>query len=76
MSLARLAARAQIALSIIFIAGYFVVLGLFLFGIIKTPPTWKDALVTLLGVITGGVMTIIGYWFSRQRPNDQEPPKE
>jgi len=75
MSLDRLAAKAQIALSVIFILGYFAVLGMFLFGFIKTPPTWKDALTALLGVITGGVMTIIGYWFSRQRPNVQDENK-
>lgn len=74
MSLARTAARAQIALSVIFIVGYFAVLAMFLFGIIRTPPTWKDALTALLGVITGGVITILGYWFSRQRPNDKDAP--
>lgn len=75
MSAARFTARAQIALSVLFIVGYFAVLAMFLFGIIRTPPTWKDALTALLGVITGGVMTIVGYWFSRQRPNETDDPK-
>ena len=72
MSLARTAARAQIALSIVFIGGYFAVLVMFLLGYIRTPPTWKDALTALLGVITGGVLTILSYWFARQRPNDKD----
>lgn len=66
----RMAAVAQIGLSILFIIGYFVVLALFLLGYIKTPETWKDALTALLGVITAGVIQILGYWFSRQRQSD------
>lgn len=72
MSLARFAARAQVALSVIFIVGYFAVLATFLFGEVKTPLAWAQVLTALLGVITGSVVTIIGYWFSRQRPNDQD----
>jgi Zn-dependent protease with chaperone function len=68
MSNERLVAAAQIGLSALFIAGYFIVLYLFLKGQIKTPPDWKDALTLLLGVITGSITTIIAFWFSRQRP--------
>lgn len=60
-------AVAQILLSVVFIVGYFFVLALFILGYIQTPPTWKDALTALLGVITGSLGTIVGYWFSRQR---------
>lgn len=69
----RTVAFAQIGLSIVFIAGYFFVLALFVLGYIKTPPEWKEALIALLGVITGNIATIVGYWFSRQRQS-QEPP--
>lgn len=60
---------AQIILSAIFLAGYFTVLVLFLMGYVLTPPSWKDALTALLGVITAGVMTILNFWFARQRSN-------
>ena len=67
MTSARLIAGAQIALSAVFLLGYFAVLVLFLLGKIHTPETWKDALVALLGVITGGVGIILNFWFSRSR---------
>lgn len=60
-------AWAQIALSIIFIVAYFGVLVLFLLGYVKVPPDWKDVLQTLLAVLTSGVITILSYWFARQR---------
>lgn len=72
MTTARSVARAQIVLSVVFLAGYFAMLALFLLGYIRTPPEWKDQLGILLGVLTGGAMTIIQFWFSRSRPGDQE----
>ncbi len=74
MSNERTVAWAQIGLSIIFIAGYFSVVVLFLSGNIRTPPDWKDALTLLLGVITGSITTIVAFWFSRQRPSDKVNP--
>lgn len=67
---ARIIARAQILLSILFLAGYFGVLTIFLLGWVATPPDWKEALIALLGVITGSVMTIVGFWFSRSREGE------
>jgi uncharacterized membrane protein YbhN (UPF0104 family) len=60
-------AYAQILLSAVFIGGYFFVLYLFLDGHVKVPPEFKDTFGTLLGVITGGVLLILNYWFARQR---------
>lgn len=60
-------AGAQIGLSAIYIIGYFVMLWAFLRGHIATPPEWKDQLGILLGVLTAGVGTILGFWFSRSR---------
>jgi hypothetical protein len=60
-------AYAQIILSSIFMVGYFAIVAIFLLGYVKTPPDWKDAFTALLGVLTAGVGTILGYWFSRQR---------
>jgi len=66
----RLISAAQIGLSVIFLAGYFGVLATFLLGYIKTPAEWKEPLIALLGVITGSVLTIVGFWFSRSRESD------
>lgn len=67
---ARIISFAQIGLSVLFLAGYFAVLVVFLMGYVKTPPEWKEALIALLGVITGSVLTIVGFWFSRSRGHE------
>lgn len=67
-------AWAQIALSFCFIGGYFVVLGIFLLGYVRVPLDYKDAFMTLLGVITGSVGTVIAFWFSRQRNGSSGSP--
>jgi|GEM_PF-1836408 len=66
----RLVGFAQITLSLLFLLGYFAVLILFLLGHVKTAPEWRDALIALLGVITGAVGTIMAFWFSRGRPRE------
>jgi len=58
---------AQIAISLLFLTGYFAVLAMFLTGWVKTPEMWRDALIALLGVITGGVGVILAFWFARSR---------
>lgn len=60
-------AYAQIVLSIVFISGYFFVLYAFIEGRVKVPVDWKDAMMTLLGVLTASVVQVFNYWFSRQR---------
>jgi uncharacterized membrane protein YccC len=69
----RIISYAQIGLSVLFLAGYFAVLVVFLMGYVKTPPEWKEALIALLGVITGSVLTIVGFWFSRSRESATNP---
>jgi hypothetical protein len=64
----RLVGFAQILLSFLFLGCFFVVLGLFLLGYVKTDPQWRDALIALIGVITGSVTTIVTFWFARSRP--------
>jgi Zn-dependent protease with chaperone function len=66
----RIISFAQIGLSAVFLVGYFVVLILFVTGNIKTPPEWKEALIALLGVITGGIGTILAFWFARAREKE------
>lgn len=69
----RLIGFAQISLSVLFLVGYFGILALFLFGIIKTPAEWKDALTALLGVLTAAVGTVMSFWFNRYRPVGESP---
>ena len=68
----KLIATAQLILSGVFLGGYFAVLVMFLLGYIHTPVEWKDALIALLGVITGGVGVILSFWFSRSRATPGE----
>lgn len=73
MSGERTISRAQISLSAIFLIGYFAILGAFLLGFTKVPLEWKDTFQTLLGVLTAGVGTILGFWFSRSRGGNDPP---
>ena len=68
---------AQIALTIIFLVGYFIVLSDFIHGRVRVDEAWRDTLQTLLSVLTAGVLLILQYWFSRQRtsnPTNGETP--
>jgi protein-S-isoprenylcysteine O-methyltransferase Ste14 len=64
---------AQVVLSAIFIGGYFVLMYQFMVGNVHVPETFKDAFLTLLGVLTAGVGLILSFWFQRQR--EQTPPQ-
>jgi hypothetical protein len=66
-------ARAQIALSAVFLIGYFAMLALFITGKVATPVEWKDTLAALLAVLTAGVMLVLNFWFSRSRPQESPP---
>jgi len=67
---ARITAMAQVGLSALFMIGYFLMLGLFLTGYVKTPPEWKDTLGALLSVLTAGALLILQFWFSRERSKE------
>ena len=75
----RVVATAQILLSMLFVAGYFLVLSEFIHGRIAVPIEWKDTLQTLLSLLTAGVLMILQFWFLRSRPQDPNetapPPK-
>jgi hypothetical protein len=65
----------QGALTAIFLIGYFWTLRDFLHGNVRTPIEWNDTLKSLLSVLTAGVLTILYFWFNRQRDNSPtEPP--
>lgn len=63
---------AQIILSATFIIGYFWVLSAFIDGKVKVPIDWKDAMMTLLGVLTANVVQVMSYWFARQRASTDQ----
>ncbi len=65
-------AYAQIILSIVFIAGYFMVLSDFIHGNIKVGIEWKDTIGALLAILTASVLQICNYWFSRHRDSKPE----
>lgn len=70
----RLIGFAQVALSALYIAAYFAVLVLFLTGVVHPPKEWKEVLISLISVLTGGVLLILQFWFSRGRPQGTELP--
>lgn len=74
MNTDRTVAFAQILLSVVYTAGYFMVLQTFLDGEIKTPPEWKDVLATLISLLTAGELLMIQFWFSRARPTSTAQP--
>ena len=65
----------QAALTLVYLVGYFFVLSTFLHGKVDTPEAWADTVKALISVLTAGVLTIIGYWFNRQRTST-DPPQE
>lgn len=65
----RLVGFAQVVMSVVFVTGYFCVLGLFLLGYVKAPVEWKDVLTALISLLTAGVLLILQFWFSRSRPH-------
>lgn len=67
-----LVATAQVLLSCLFLTGYFLLVYSFMSGNVRVPVDYKEAFLTLLGVLTAGVGTIMAYWFQRQRPPDSQ----
>lgn len=63
---------AQVALSSVFIIGYFLLVREFMKGNVHVPVDFKEAFIALIGVLTAGVGQILSYWFQRQR--EQTPP--
>ena len=66
----------QAVLSVVFLAGYFYVLIRFLDGRVKIPGEFHDMIMTLLGVLTASVGSVMGFWFARQRNSTDPLSKE
>lgn len=60
-------ALSQIALSILFFAGYFSVVVLFLLGHSNVPQELRDIFSGLIGLLSAGGLMILQFWFSRSR---------
>lgn len=63
-------AYSQIALSILFFAGYFSVVILFLLGHSNVPPELRDIFSGLIGLLSAGGLMILQFWYSRSRQGD------
>lgn len=63
----RLIACAQIALSIAFLGGYFVIMILFMLGYAKIPVDYKESFSQLLGLLSAGTLMVLQFWYSRSR---------
>jgi len=53
----------QIALSVVFLGGYFMLMWVIVVGSVNIPPAYHDLAVTLIGVLTAGVPMILNFWF-------------
>lgn len=62
---------AQLALSLMFVAGYFGVVAGFMLGYVSVPTDYKEAFMALLGVATANVGQLFSFWFARQRVGGQ-----
>lgn len=62
-ALAKIDMRPQVALSALFIVGYFLLLGALLFGGVSIPENATEFFYVLFGVITANVPTIMQFWF-------------
>lgn len=67
-------AWAQLALSVLFLCGYFLVLILFMLGQANIPTDYKEAFAGLLSLMTGGGLTILYFWFQRARGQSLPDP--
>ena len=70
------AAWAQIGLSMLYTIGLFSIIIIVITGHASIPPDSKDIVNSILTLLTGGQVIIIGYWFSRQRQTADELAKE
>jgi len=71
-ALAKVDMRPHIALTALFIAGYFGLLYLLLSGRVQIPPGLRDLCLALIGVITANVPTIMAFWFGSSHGSIQK----
>ena len=69
----RFIAFAQLALSLLFLTGYFLVIILFMLGYARIPTDYKEAFAGLLSLMTGGGLTVLYFWFQRTRGQAPDP---
>ena len=65
----------QIILSAIFIVGYFFILGMMLTGGIKVEESMRPIFMTILGVLTASVPSIMQFWFGSSLGSKEKTAK-
>lgn len=53
----------QVLLSVVFVGGYFTIMGLLLTGKVTVPDSLKDVVTVLIGIMSASVTAIMGFWF-------------
>jgi len=67
LNVVRITVAAQLVLSCVFLVAYFFILVMYVLGYAQVATVWRDQVGVLLGVLTAGVGSIVGFWFNRQR---------
>ena len=72
----KLIAMAQMVLSVLYTAGFFAVLIMFMLGLARVPDKFDNAFTGLLNLLTAAQLAIIYFWFQRQRGSVPTPGPE
>lgn len=60
----------QLAITAIFVIGYFTILGLFFSSTLEVP--MSESFIVMLGVLTAGMTQIMAFWFGSSRGSQQK----
>lgn len=66
-----LIAYAQIALSVLYTIGFFLIIVLFMLGYADVPERFDNAFTGLMNLLTAAQLAIIYFWFQRTRPKPE-----
>lgn len=68
-------AAAQLLLSVLYTAGFFAVLIMFMLGFAKVPDKFDNAFTGLLNLLTAAQLAIVYFWFQRTRSSAPPAPE-
>jgi len=72
MTTAMLITIGQLALSVIYLVGYFTIMILFMLGYSNIPENLKDTFTSLVSILTAFGGAIVFFWFQRSRSKDEQ----